>query len=153
MANEIKEKFGTVSAITITLAGLASSTAGVGRASAAIDNTTDRFGKVFIFLQIDLGASTVDRSVQVYGLRADNHASQIATDGWAETNAGLTVLNAQLLGVLITKTANEVLRGEFVFENPGPSWGIAIVHDTAVALDATEGNHLKHYIGVNPEVQ
>jgi hypothetical protein len=43
--------------------------------------------------------------------------------------------------------------GDFEIYDPGPTWGLLIVHDTGVALNSTEGNHVISYIGDNPEVQ
>lgn len=154
MANEIKEKFSTPAGFTITLASLASSTAGVGRQSTLIDNSTTRYRKVIVYLKVKQGTSpTGSRFVYVYGIRGDG---TIRSDGAGASDAAFTRLNAVELGVLINKSSpatGDVLTGEFVFENPGPEWGIAIVHDTNVNLDSTEGNHDYNWVGVNPEVQ
>lgn len=154
MANEIKEKFSTPAGFTITLASLASSTAGVGRQSTLIDNSTTRYRKVIVYLKVKQGTSpTGSRFVYVYGIRGDG---TIRSDGAGASDAAFTRLNAVELGVLINKSSpatGDVLTGEFVFENPGPEWGIAIVHDTNANLDSTEGNHDYNWVGVNPEVQ
>lgn len=154
MANEIKEKFSTSAGFTITLASLASSTVGVGRQSTLIDNSTTRYRKVIVYLKIKQGTSPAgSRFVYVYGIRGDG---TIRSDGAGASDAAFTRLNAVELGVLINKSSpatGDVLTGEFVFENPGPEWGIAIVHDTNAHLDSTEGNHDYNWVGVNPEVQ
>lgn len=154
MANEIKEKYSASAGFTLTLASLASSTAGVGRQSTLIDNSTSRYQKVIVYVKIKQGTSpTGNRGVYIYGIRSDG---TIRSDGAGASDAGLTVLNAPLLGSLLNKSSpstGDLLYGEFVFENPGPEWGIAIVHDTGVNLDSTEGNHDYNWVGVNPEVQ
>lgn len=157
MANEIKDLIGASTALTITLASLATSTAGVGRQSTIVDNTTARYQLITLYFKIKLGTSpTGNKSVQVYFIFDDNNATNHRTDGAGASDAGLTVLNAPLIGVMIDKASpatGDLLYGEFKVKNPGPKWGIAIVHDTGVNLDATEGNHWYRYVGSNPEVQ
>lgn len=157
MPNEIKDKYGAKSALTVTLASLASSTAGVGRQSTIVDNTTARYQDVLVYVKIKQGTSpTGGRSVYVYGIRDDGEATPHRTDGAGAGDAALTVVAAQLLGILPNKNSpatGDVIQGEVLFPRPGPKWGIAIVHDTAVNLDATEANHAVGYIGLNPEVQ
>jgi hypothetical protein len=71
-------------------------------------------------------------------------------------DAGLTVLNARVIGRLVNKASpstGDVLQGEFLIDKPGPSWGIAVVHDTGANLDATGGNHAVRWVSVDPEIQ
>jgi hypothetical protein len=156
MANEIKDKYSAAAALTITLASLASSTAGVGRQSTIVDNSTNRYQKIKLYCQIKLGTSPSGSSgVYVFSIRGDQHATPYRTDGAGASDAALTVLNAPLLGVmrdLASPATGDVLYGEFELLTPGPEWGICIVHDTAVALNSTGGNHFCHWIGVDPEV-
>lgn len=155
--SEIMEKFGSSTALTITLASLASSAAGVGRQSTIVDNTTNRYRDVLLYIKIKQGTSpTGSRSVKVYGIRDDNNATNHRTDGAGAIDAGLTVLNAPLIGVGMNKSSpatGDLIYIECLFHRPGPKWGIAIVHDTGVALDATGGNHWARYVGINPENQ
>lgn len=154
MANEVKEKFGSRTALTITLASLATGSA--GRQSDFVDNSTARYGKLLLFLKIKQGTSpTSARGVYVYGLRYDGTGSR--TDGAGASDAALTPVAAERIGYLPNKasgaaTGDDII-GEIVWENPGPNWAIAITHDTGVALDSTGGNHYVAYVGVNPEVQ
>lgn len=154
MANEIKEKYSDSAAFTLTLASLASSTVGVGRQSTLISNTTTRYKRIIVYLKIKQGTSpTGSRFVYVYGIRGDG---TIRDDAAGASDAGFTRLNAVELGVLGNKSSpstGDLLTGSFVFENPGPEWGIAVVHDTGVGLDSTEGNHAYSWVGVLPEVQ
>ncbi|MBK7338516.1 MAG: hypothetical protein IPJ00_21240 [Saprospirales bacterium] len=133
---------------------MASSTAGVGRQSTLINNATTRYRRVIVYLNIKQGASpTGGRFLYVYGIRGDG---TIRSDGAGASDAAFTRLNAVELGVLANKASpstGDLLTGEFVFENPGPEWGIAIVHDIVASLDGTEGNHAYTWVGVNPEVQ
>lgn len=157
MANEIKDKFSTDAALTITVASLASSTAGVGQQSTIVDNTTARYGRLIIYAKITVGTTpTANRTIKVFGIRSDaDGTTKHRSDGAGATDAALTVKNAILLGIIFVDaaTSDTAYYGEFIFDTPGPEWGIAITHDTGVALNATGSNHWVRYIGVNPEVQ
>lgn len=155
MANEIKAKFSSSAALNITLASLASSAVGVGRQSDIVDNTVNRFQEILIYVKLKQGTSpSGNKSAQIYLIRDDNAGHR--SDGAGVSDAAITVLNAALIGVMQNKSSpatGEEMYGEFRIVNPGPKWGIAIVHDTAVNLDATGGNHHVKFIGVNPEIQ
>jgi hypothetical protein len=155
MSNEIQSKFGGITALSITLANLASSTSGAGRQSAMVNNGTSRYGLLHLFVKVKLGANpTANKTVQVYFLKGNDGG--LRTDSAGIGDAALTVKNAPLAGVLTTgnsPASGDVLQRHFLFHDPGPEWGIAIVHDTGVNLDSTAGNHAVHYIGDNPEVQ
>lgn len=157
MANEIKDKFSTDAAMTITLASLASSTAGVGRQTDIVDNSTTRYGRLIIYVKITVGTTpTANRTIKVFAIRSDaDGTTKHRSDGAGSSNAALTVKNAVLLGIIFVDaaTSDTAYYGEFVFDTPGPEWGIAITHDTGVNLNATGSNHWVRYIGVNPEVQ
>lgn len=158
MANEIKSKFSTPAALTISLASLSTSTSGLtGRQSTLVDNTTNRYQRVIVYVQITLGTSpTGSRAVYVRLLRSDNQGTDIITDGAGASDAALTAKNATLIGMLedgASPATGDVLKGAFVIDDPGPEWGIHIGHDTGVNLNSTAGNHVVRYIGVNPEVQ
>lgn len=157
MANEILSKFAAAATITITLDNLASSTTGVGRQSTIIDNTTNRYSAVLIFLKVTLGTTpTANKTVQVYLIR-DDAVTTLRSDAAGASDAALTVKNAELIGVLrnTSATTGEVVQGAFLVQEPGPKWGIAVVHDTGVNLNnaGAEANHTKEYVGIRPEVQ
>lgn len=156
MANAILDKFGSPTALTITLASLASSTSGVGRQSTLVDNSTNRYQAVMLYVKIKQGTSpTSSKGVYIYLLR-DDGAAGVTTDGAGASDAAITVLNAQLIGFLANKSSaatGDVVQDAFLIERPGPKWGVAIVHDTVAALDATGGNHTVEFVGMNPEVQ
>ena len=151
MANAILDKFSpTSTALTITLASLASSTAGLGRQSTIVDNTTNRNQDILLYVKITQGTSpTGSRGVYIYLIRDDNNGTNHRTDGAGASDAGLTVVNAELIGALrniASPSTGDVLYGEFLVRRPGPKWGVAIVHDTAVNLDGTGGNHWVRYV-------
>lgn len=155
MASELKELFAASTAFDIDLGGLASSTAGAGKQSVIVDNTTTRFSKIFVFAKIKLGTSpTANKAANIYLLRSDGSGNR--TDGAAAAKGSLTVKNANVIGSLSTGSApatGDVLYEWFVVENPGREFGVALVHDSVAALDATNGNHDIRYYGANPEGQ
>jgi len=157
MANEITDKFDASTALTITLASLASSTSGVGRQSDIVDNTSNKYQDLIIYVKIKLGTSpTSNRGIYVFLIRDDNHATNHRSDGAGSSDAALTVLNAPMIGAITDGTSagnGDVLYGEFLVHRPGPKWGIAIYHDTGANLDSTGSNHWARYVGLNPEVQ
>lgn len=153
-ASEIKSLFGTITAMTITVAAMATSNGTVGQQSTLVDNTVTRYSKVKVSVKIKLGTSpTSNRCVYLYLIRGDG---TLTDDNAGATNAALTVKNCTSLGCLQTGSAaatGDVLTGTFEINEPGRIWGIAIAHDTGVNLDGTGGNHLVEYYGINPEAQ
>ncbi len=156
MANEIKDKFSTSSALTMTLASLAD---GGGRQSTLVDNGTARYQDLLVYVKLKTGASapTANSVCEVYLLRGDKDATtEHVSDGAGASDAALTVLNAPLVGVMRVRSspaAGDLLHGEFLIHRPGPKWGIAIVNRSGQALDSTGSNHWVRYVGLNPEVQ
>jgi hypothetical protein len=155
MANEIKAKYGASTALTITLASLATSTAGVGRQSTMVDNSSNKFQRVHVFFLVTTGTSpTANKGIMFYLIKGDDPTANIRTDNAGASDAALTVVTAdQVYGAATSNVSDTGYRGSFVIENPGPAWGIAVVHDTAVNLNATAGNHSIRFVGENPEVQ
>lgn len=153
MANEIKAKIGTNQTLTITLASLASSTTGVGRQSTIVDNTTNLYQTIHIYCKVTVGTTpTAGKNIYVYFLRSNG---TLRTDGAGASDAAHTRVNARLLGPIAVPaaTSDTAYYGEFVVRNPGKEWGITIVQDTGVALNATAGNHSIAWNGENPEIQ
>ena len=156
MASEILAKFGSPAALTITLASLATSTTGVGRQSTLVDNTSTKYQKIHLWGKITTGTSpTASKGIYIYLIKADKASSaDLITDGAGASDAALTVVCAQqVCGAPTSSTSNVAYTFDFVIHNPGPCWGIAVVHDTAVNLHATGGNHAFYWLGENPEAQ
>lgn len=165
MPNEIKELFGNVTAFTISLGGLVSSTAGVGRQSTLVANTTTEFSRAHVAASIKQGTSpTGNKAAYLYAIRSNDDTAPIADDGAGASDAGWTALNAEHMvyagsgrpSILYNKAApatGDVLSGNFVLWYPGRKFGVGVVHDTVAALDATGSNHVISYFGANPEVQ
>lgn len=154
--SEIRAKFGASTAFAITLASLASSTSGVGRQSDMVPNTAC-YTRLIISIKLTQGTSTTGmRGAYVYLIRGDGNATPHRSDGAGASDAALTVLNARLIGTIRNLASGNdgvALYGEFVVDDPGPQFGIAIVHDTGANLNSTAGNHWARYVGVTDEAQ
>lgn len=158
MASLIKEKPSATGTLTITLGALATSAGlGVGRQSTLVDNSTTQYPVIELFASITLGTNPVaNTAVYLVLIRASTSGTPIRDDGAGTTDAAFTALNATPIGSLRTSSApstGDVLKGSFIFRNPGPTWGVGVWHDTGVALNATDGNHVVEYIGLTPESQ
>jgi len=152
----ITSQFSNATAMTITLASLASSTAGVGRQSDFVDNAAGH-REVLLFVRVRQGTSpTGNRGVYIHLLRDDGDASTPQrTDDAGADDAAITIGNAELVGVLQnggSPSTGDDLVGSFLIHQPGPKWAIAIVHDTGAALDGTGGNHVVRFVGIDAEV-
>jgi len=151
MPTPITAKHGVTTLMTITLASLATSVAGVGRQSTLINNS-DAGQMVRVYFKVTTGTTpTVNKVIQFYLLTADTTSSpNISTDAAGSTDAALTVATAQIVNIVqVTATSNVTYQGSFLLRNPGVAWGIAIVHDTGVNLNATAGNHSMYYVTEN----
>lgn len=157
MANKINRKiFLPSTAFVITIAGLASSVVGVGQQSDIVDNTVLLADLLELYVKIRLGTSPTAGEVEVYLIADDNHATNHRSDGAGPSNAGITILNAPFVGSISTKASpstGDDIYGEFKVLNPPPKFGIALVHNTVVTLDATLEDHWARYVLRGPEVQ
>jgi len=154
MPNKIFAEHDEKATMTITLASLASSTAGVGRQTTMIDNT-DNAQMVRVYFKVTTGTSpTNNKTIQFYLLTGDGLSPNIATDSAGANDAGITIVTAPLVYIVQTSNTSDVTyKGSFLIRNPGPYWGIAVVHDTGVNLNATAGNHAITYVVENQEIQ
>lgn len=150
MGTQVSSIYGASSAMTITLASLASSTSGVGRQSTLVSNISASEGAMIVrvYYKITTGTSpTVNTPILLYLLQGDAASPNITTDNAGASDAGLTVVNAPLVAVIqVTATSNQTYEGSFIVRNPGPLWGLAVVNSTGVNLNATGGNHAIRYV-------
>jgi hypothetical protein len=148
--------------LTITLASLASSAAWAGRASTAVDNRTNLDLDHLIGGRFKLGTSpTVSKTVQVYAYAAQVVASGTPTypDSITGTDAAKTMTSANVaLACLrfLWAGVTDATTGLLLQMPPTsiaqvyggvlpPFWGIFVVQDSGVALDATEASHAIQY--------
>jgi hypothetical protein len=157
---DIKIKYASAAALTITLASLASdANLLVGRESAAVDNGTNLYDDVLIGGKIKLGTSpTADRLIQVHAYATWDGTTYTASATGAD--AGLTLIastKALLVPLAIIPTVGTtgqtyafgpVSLVQAIGQMPA-KWGVWIVHSTGAALDSTGGNHEVKYTGVH----
>lgn len=145
-------KYGASTAFTITLASLASSTSGVGRQTSMVDNSTTRFRAVRVYGKFTLGTTpTGNKGVYLYALFGDANGTPHRTDGAGASDAALTVLNAPLLKVGRDKASpstGDIVYVEGIITDPGPEFGVCVVHDTAVNLSSNGAFSWLRYIGI-----
>ena len=154
MAN-ILNSYPAASDITITLASLATdANLLVGRQSTAIDNSTNLYTDYLVSGKITAGTSpTTAKSIEVWAVGSWDGTNW--PDAFAAADAGRTFTSAdikssvvRLLGAMATDaTSNRAyhfgptsVAGAFGGTLP-PKFAIFVAHSTAVALNATAGNH------------
>jgi hypothetical protein len=148
MATEIT--YGTQVDLTITLAGLASDTNLLaGRESTAVGNSTVKAGSYQIAGQITTGTSpTTARVIEVwmYGEINDTPTYPGVLDG---TDSNETIIAAnkgaalKLIAVIDTVATSDQAYpfGPVTVHDVPESFGVFVVHNTGVNLNATGGNH------------
>ena len=170
---DFKTKYPSTStvALTIDLASLSTNTQNVftvGRESTAVDNTTNLDLDHLLSGKVRVGTSpTAGRTIAVYVYAPLSVSSGTPTypdvfDGTdsAETVTSANVLNGVLRQAWAVTVDNTSDRDYFMpptsvaslFGGVLPThWGIYVAHDTAVALNATSGNHSFHYLRVQTQ--
>ena len=152
---DLKQAFGSSTAITCSLASKADGTA---RASTSVDNGTNLFLDVMVALAVKLqtGTPSNDRAVFVYAYASEDGTNY--TDNATGSDADITLRNPSNLrplgvincpdsGGLTYKSGPMSLAQAFGGVVPR-KWGIVVENRTGVTLSATEGDHSKSYTGV-----
>ena len=165
--SDIKTKYPATSSVdlTITLASLATGAAGVytaGQESDAVDNTTNNDLDHLVSGKIRTGTTpTAGRAINVYAYA--NLSSASGTPSYADVldgaNSAETFTSANVMNGALKFVASMIVdstsdRDYFfgpvsvasLFGGVLPKfWGVYVAHDTAVALNATGGNHKLSY--------
>ncbi|HVX90632.1 MAG TPA: hypothetical protein VHC20_03270 [Candidatus Paceibacterota bacterium] len=153
--------YGTATALTMTLASLASDTNLVaGRSSAAVDNTSDDAVDAIVGGKVTTGTSpTASRQIEVWMIASYDGTSY--SGGATGSDANFTPQSKTLLALLTiiptTGTSNQTYTwGPFSVANAfggvmPVKWGVYIVHNTGVALNSTGSNHEVKYMPVKYE--
>jgi hypothetical protein len=154
----IKIEYASSSALTITLASLAtSSTKLVGRESGAVDNTSNKYVDYLIAGKITTGTSpTAAKSIEVHviGLMEDSTYPDVF-DG---TDSAETITNAEIkasicrqVAYIQTTSTSDVTYGFGPVSVASRFGGVMpkkfvvfVTHDTAVNLNSTGGNQAIH---------
>lgn len=159
-------------AITITLAGLATSSGlTAGRESTVVDNTTNKYLDALVSGQITTGTTpTVNTTIAVYvytplKVAGSTFTYPIATaTALTAVDAAATFENGQLGGAVrfacaatVNATSDRAYNFSFsvaqLFGGVMPlKWGLWVAHSTVVNLNATAGNHYFHYVGIKADI-
>ena len=158
---------GTWLDLTITLASLATdANLLAGRESTAVSNTTNLYTDVRLTGKIATGTSpTASKTIEGWAYGEWNDASTYpdVLDGTDsdETITSADIKNAMMALAFVINTDGTSdqaypfdvgsLASLFGGVIP-PQWGVFIVHDTGVNLNATGGNHQVSYQGVHEQV-
>jgi len=164
---DIKTKYAAAAAVTITLTSLNDDNTNklAGRASTAVNNTTDLHLDAMVYGKIRAGTSpTADRTIEVWAYAAWDDATPSYVDGITGTDADKTmtsanVKNGALRLIAALSTDNMSNRDYFIpptsiaqsFGSMPKRWGVFVVNCTGVALNATGGEHVISYIGVQAQ--
>lgn len=151
--SDIKTAFGTSTAITCTMASLASAAA---RQSTVVDNGTNKFVDALVNISVKTSASAPsgEKAVYVYVYGSEdgtNYSGEASGSDASYTISSPT--NLTLLGRIECPAASTTYKGVFsvgfAFGGRLPrKWGIIIKNATGNALDASEGSHQKTYTGI-----
>lgn len=156
VAGDVKTEYAASSALTITLASLATSaTLVAGQESTAVDNTTNKYLDYLIAGKITTGTTPTDAKeirVYVYGQAEDVPTYPDVFDGLdsAETVTSTQIRDAalRLAAVIATNTTSDriywfgPLSVAALFGGQMPKrFGVFVTHSTVAALNATAGNH------------
>jgi hypothetical protein len=161
---DIKTKYPATSsvALALTLAGLASDTTLLaGRASAAVDNTANADLDHLVSGVIATGTSpTANTSIEIWAYASYKTAAGAPTypDGFTGADAAKTMTAAGVkigaLRLVATITVDATSNRAYPFAPVSIAslfgampkfWGLFVVHNTGVALNATAGNHDLQY--------
>jgi len=154
MAADIKQKFGTATTITVTLASLADA---AKRESTVVDNTSDLFLDAHVQIKVKSGASVSgDKAVYVYAYASLDSSSPGYSGEATGSDAAYTgtLTNAKMIGIVscpaaTTSYISDLMSIAAAFGGSVPTkWGIIVENKTGAALDSTEANHVKKYIGI-----
>ncbi len=149
----VTDTYGSTTALTITLASLASSSAGVGRQSNLVTGNTAPYAMIAVKFTVG-GTPTANSLINTYLIRGDG---TITNDNAGTGDAALTVINAPLLGSILCSgtTSNATYYGVFDTKNLGvlgSTFGVAVVNSTGVAANGTAAQFAVEYTPINPTI-
>ncbi len=140
---------------TVSLASLAS---GSARQGVFVDNTTNRFLDVMLYLAVTLqaGTPTGDRAVLIWFYASEDGTNY--TDNATGTDSPITLRTPTNLrgpwtistpdaGALTYRTVIPSV-GVFFGGNIPRRWGIVVENRTGIAFNASEATHIKTYSGL-----
>jgi len=150
--------YGTSTAITCTLASLASSSS-AGRSCAAIDNTSNKYIDVLLTIAVKTSSSAMGADkggyIWIYGSEDGSNYNGSSSEGEG-TDAAVTLDSpSNLRGPVFLSTPassttyKAVISIAQFFGGVMPrKWGFVYQNNNNQNLDSTEGNHQKTYTGI-----
>lgn len=154
MPSEILSKYGSFTALTITLASLAD---GGGRQATAVTGASPVAQKVRIWAKVTTGTTpTVNSTIQFFISRADDDASELASGATGVSDAAYSNTKPELdwvESIQVTATSDKTYIKEFIIDDPGTDWRLVVFNETGAALNATGSNHEIGYRTVTKEGQ
>lgn len=153
-----KITYGTSTAITCTLASLASS-ATAARGCTAVDNSSNLFDDVLLTIAVKTSASALanDKACYVYIFGSEDGtvynastAEGVGTDGAVTIDSPTNLRGPFVIACpAVSVTYRTVISIAACFGGVMPrEWGFVLNNYSGQALDATEGNHQKTYTGI-----
>jgi hypothetical protein len=154
-----KIAYGAATAITISLASLASS-ATAGRESDAVSNVSNLFADAHVYVKVktqNSGTIANDQAVYVYAYGFADEVSPQYPDTVTGSDAAITLnspTQLRLIGKIFTPAINTTYKSDalplaWAFGGALPQkWGIVIRNYCGTALSATGGDHRAHYQGI-----
>jgi len=152
----LRLSYGSSTAIVVTLASLAASSA---RQSTLVDNTGNTFVDAIVQVRVKLASGTPsgDRAVYIYAYGSEDGTD--LTDNATGTDGAITLRqpsNLRLLGAIDTPDSGGLsyvshpmsLMQAFGGFGLPRKWGIVVHNLSGVAFSATEGDHRKGYTGI-----
>jgi len=158
MANDVLAEYQSLTAFTITIASLATSSSYAGRQTTMVDNSANRWPLVYHSFSFKVGTSpTASKFIYVSSIRSDKGGTAIRDLSAGASDAAMTN-TGKMLDALFTFSCGAASTGDVFKKNmtqvdPGPEFGGHVSHDTGVNFDSTGGNHAWNWRGVNPEIQ
>jgi hypothetical protein len=160
MATTDKIAYGTSTALTCTLASLASSLT-VGRSSLAVDNSTNLYvdAMLTVAVRTAAGALANDKACYVFLYGSEDGTTYSGSTAEAQgTDVAVTLDNpTNMKGPYTISCIASSQTYRLVVPSVASAfggilprkWGFVLFNFTGQALDATEANHQKTYSGVN----
>lgn len=154
---DIKQAYGTSTALTLTLASLSSSTT-TGRESTAVDNSSNKFLDALVQVKIALqtGTPANDKAVYIYCYGSEDGSTY--TDNATGTDASITLrvpTALKLAGIIPCPDSGALTYEGHPFSVAScfggvlpRKWGIVVRNYTGVTFSATEGDHSYKYTGI-----
>jgi hypothetical protein len=154
MANEILDKFNTVTNVTLTTTALTSAN---GQISAKVDNTTTRAGRMKVYWRIKTAtAPTAGEVYKLYLIEEDNHATEFVSAGLTLGDADVTAepTSARLIDLItLTASGTTFFYGQTTVHDLPPTFGFVLWNASSQTASSTDTDCFVHYQLVTDEVQ